>query len=32
MDQLVGGVLFLAFLGVLIYNFNRSGGDGGCGV
>jgi hypothetical protein len=32
MDQVVGGVLFLAFLGMLFYSFNRSGGDGGCGV
>jgi hypothetical protein len=32
MDQLVSSVLFLAFLGILIWNFNRSGGSGGCGV
>jgi hypothetical protein len=33
MDQVVGGLFFLAFLGMLIWNFNRSGGTGGgCGT
>jgi hypothetical protein len=32
MEQVIAGLLFLAFGALLFRSFNRSGGDGGCGV